>query len=281
MAVRYVAGEDAEAAIAVVRRLADEGCAATLDVLGEDVEGEERALQAVEDYCCLLDPLNRAEAEVDAGISIKLSQLGVRLFAELALTNLERVVERAGTAGRRVRIDMEDSSLTSVTLKIYRTLVARFSNVGVVLQAYMRRSVDDLRDLLPLRPDVRIGKGIYRESPAIALTDEGEIRENFLRLVDLLLENAGRAAIATHDESLVDAALARFSSLIPEERAQHEFQMLLGVGGSLRQKIQAAGMRVRVYVPFGSSWYAYSLRRLRENPTIAGYVLKDFLARRR
>lgn len=275
VARRYIAGLSVEEALEKVRQGARRDCRATLDILGENVDRQELARGAREGYCKLLARV--AEADLPAGISIKLSQLGVRHSAESASTHLARVLECARDVGRFVRIDMEDSSLTSTTLEIYRQLRARFDHVGVALQAYLRRSLDDLAALLPLQPDVRVCKGIYREPPEIAYLEREEVRQNFLDLLDRLLEGGGRAAVATHDPVLVDAALERLRRLGEKERERHEFQMLLGVGERLRERILAAGMRLRVYVPFGPNWYPYCLRRLRENPTIARYVLRDLL----
>ncbi len=279
VARRYIAGTGVDDALETVRAIARSGCRATLDILGEDVHDEQLASEARDAYCSLLERVEAAG--LPSGISVKLSQLGARFSEELTRSNVEAVVRCAADRGRFVRIDMEDSSLTSLTLATYAGLAREHRNVGVVLQAYLRRSADDLRELMPLGPDVRICKGIYREPPSIAFTGRDEIRESFLRLLDILLEGGGRAAVATHDPPLVDAALERFARLPAEERERHEFQMLLGVGDALRPGILEAGMRLRIYVPFGERWHAYSLRRLRENPAIAGYVFRDLFGPRR
>jgi proline dehydrogenase len=280
VARRYIAGASMADALRVVDALGRAGCRATVDVLGEDVRGQDASKAARDAYLSLLDALHQASAP--AGISVKLSQLGARLSPELAFANVAPIVERACAAGRFVRLDMEDSSMTSLTLDLYRRLLAERgpetgSRLGVVLQAYLKRSPSDARSLLPLRPEVRLCKGIYREPPAIALTDRQAIREQFVSLLDILIDGGARVAVATHDPPLVDAALDRLGRLPAAERRCHEFQMLLGVGETIRPRIQAAGMRLRIYVPFGPHWHAYSIRRLRENPTIARYVIYNLL----
>lgn len=275
VARRYIAGVTLEEALARVQSLAREGFCATLDILGEDVDDEERARQACDAYCGLLEQI--AARAAPAGISVKLSQLGIRISDLLARQLLHRVVGRASQVKRFVRIDMEDSSLTSATLDVYREMRRAHENVGVVLQSYLRRSVDDLRSLAPLKPDVRICKGIYREPPEIAYHDRDSVRASYLELLGRLLADGGRAAVATHDRELVSRSLALLDGA-GASTSSHEFQMLLGVGRELRPLITARGWRLRIYVPFGRNWHAYSVRRLRESPDIAGHVLRDLLA---
>ncbi len=271
---RYIAGLSVEEAFETVRSLSRQGMKATLDILGEDVFEAPDARAACDAYCRLLARI--AGENLPSGISIKLSQLGARFSEESAFQLAEETVRCAQIHGRFVRIDMEDSSLTALTLGIYRHLAGKYPNAGVALQAYLRRSAGDLDELLPLRPDIRLCKGIYVEPESKAFKDSEEIRRNFLLLLDKVLSHGGRAAVATHDPILVEQALERLRRLGPE-RERHEFQMLLGVGEALRPRILSAGCRLRIYIPFGPKWHAYSLRRLRENPRLAQYVLKDFL----
>ncbi len=278
VARRYIAGVTLEEALARVQSLAEQGYSATLDILGEDVGEEESARLACDAYCNLLEAISARG--VPSGISVKLSQLGILLSHDLVRQLLTRVVDRAARLKRFVRIDMEDSSLTSVTLDVYKEMRRTHDNVGVVLQSYLRRSVDDLRSLAALKPDVRICKGIYREPPDIAYQDREMVRNSFLELLERILADGGRAAIATHDKVLVSKSLARLNDA-GASRSSHEFQMLLGVAEGLRSMISSGGWRVRIYVPFGRNWHAYSVRRLRENPDIAGHVLRDLFRKKR
>ncbi len=277
VARRYIAGLDIDAAVRVVRDLAAGGLHATLDVLGEGVRRPEDADAACHAYRAVLDRI--ASEALPSGVSIKLSQLGLALDPSLARKNVETVVEHAERAGRFVRIDMEDSSTTDATLAIYRDLRARHSKLGIVLQACLRRSEADVRALLPLAPDVRVCKGIYVEPASVAFHDPDEIRRKFLALVQLLLEGRARVAIATHDPVIVEESL-RLTDRLGFGPETHEFQMLLGVGEQLRATLLSRRQKVRIYVPFGVHWYPYSLRRLRENPRIAGYVIRDLFRRK-
>src|SRR2546422_4925700 len=276
VARRYIAGTRLDDAARVIQGLRDQGLHATLDFLGESVNRKEEADQAREAYLAALERIHADS--LPSGISVKLSQLGLHFSASLARSNLETLVKRAREIDRFVRIDMEDSTTTDDTLGIYRELRPRYPNVGVVLQAYLRRSLADARSLLYLGADVRICKGIYVEPPELAYKDPDEIRRSYLGLLLLLLEGGPRVAIATHDPTLVGEALRLTEG--PAAAGRHEFQMLLGVGGALRERIRSSGRRLRVYVPYGQMWYAYSLRRLRENPRIAGYVFRDLVLRR-
>jgi len=210
-----------------------------------------------------------------SGISVKLTALGLELDHELCRDNLESVVRDAAARGNFVRIDMEDSSTTERTLQLYRTLRAEgHTYVGVVLQAYMRRTLDDVPGL----DDVRLCKGIYVEPHSIAFRDFDDVRTNYLQALEKLVGQGSYVAIATHDEYLLDSALRVVSDAgIPRDR--YEFQMLLGVRPERGDELVAAGHRVRVYVPYGTHWYEYSLRRLQENPKIAGYIAADTVGR--
>ena len=217
-----------------------------------------------------LDVLDAIAADgLDANLSVKLTALGLLLDPELARANLKRIVAR----GTFVRIDMEDSSTTDATLALYRDLVAEgFDNVSVVLQAALKRTEDDARELAGA--NVRLCKGIYIEPAAISYRDFDDIRASFARTLHVLLEGGCYVGIATHDEWLVERALEeiRERQLTPD---RYEFQMLLGVRRDLGNRLVADGHRLRIYVPFGRQWYEYSLRRLQENPKVAGYVAGD------
>jgi proline dehydrogenase len=268
---RYIAGPALEDAVRVVRELNAAGKHATVDVLGEEITnaGEARAIAAQ-----YHDVLARIDADrLESGISVKLTALGLELDLDLCRDNLEAVVTDAAARGTFVRIDMEDSSTTDRTLRLYRELRGEgHVNIGVVLQAYMRRTMDDIDDL----DDVRLCKGIYIEPPEIAYREYDAVRANYVRALEKLFANGAQVAIATHDEYLIGEAL-RIVRDVPQDR--YEFQMLLGVRPERADALVRDGHRVRVYVPYGTHWYEYSVRRLQENPKIAGYVASDTLGR--
>ncbi len=269
---RYVAGESLEEALAVVRTLNREGCMATLDVLGEDVTRLDETEDTVVEYVRALDAL--AREGLDSNISVKLSALGLKIDAAECRRQFGRILDAAERLSTFVRIDMEDSSVTEETIQVFLESRARQEKVGLVLQAYLHRTRADTERMKAIRANLRICKGIYVEPPAIAFQGREEIRDNYAALVDSLLEAGCYVGIATHDEVLVERALATIKRLsLPREA--YEFQMLLGVAGDLRRRLVSAGHRLRVYVPFGRSWYGYSLRRLKENPAIAGHILRN------
>jgi proline dehydrogenase len=274
----YIAGERLDDAVALVRRLNAGGMTATLDVLGEHITRLEEADGPRDSYLGVLEAIDRER--LDGNVSIKLTQLGLKLDPDACYRNLLAVVRRAAELGNFVRLDMEDSSCTDETLGIYRRLRAEgLENVGVVLQAMLRRTLDDADDLGRARARVRLCKGIYVEPRPIAWRDREIIRRNFVLVLERLLDAGCHVGIATHDELLVWEAL-RIVRLKDLPREAYEFQMLLGVDEELRGILVARGEPLRVYVPFGRQWYAYSVRRLRENPRLAGMVARAALGRR-
>ncbi|GJQ20463.1 MAG: proline dehydrogenase [Bacteroidia bacterium] len=269
---RYIAGSRLADAVAVVQKLNAQNMMATLDILGEDVLERGKAESIRNEWIRVLDEIR--ERRLDSNISVKLSQVGFRIDPDFCYGILRSIVRAAHERGNFVRIDMEDSTMTTATLAQYRKLRAEgFENVGVVIQAYLRRSDADVRDLVKMKANVRLCKGIYRESPDIAYQDRDEIRRSFGLLMRVLIENGCYVGIATHDDYLIDKAYELIQKNNPD-RNRYEFQMLLGVREQLRSSIVAAGHRLRVYVPYGDQWYSYSVRRLKENPQIAGYVLR-------
>ena len=255
------------------------GCSATVDVLGEDSTNEEQVIAAVDLY---LKVIRGIQAEsLDCWVSVKLSEMGLRFDVGRCKEAMLVLLSAAREHGLFVRIDMEDSSVTEVTLDIYRDLRKHFDNVGVVIQSCLRRSEQDVADLMSTGPtDVRLCKGIYIEPEEIAFRDADEIRDSFSELLDQLFEgSATRVGIATHDPILVTRAEESISKL-GIDKGRYEFQMLLGVAGTLRRKLVAKGHPLRVYVPFGELWYNYSIRRLRENPNIAGHIIRNLFSRR-
>ncbi|MFQ5601973.1 MAG: proline dehydrogenase family protein [bacterium] len=272
---RYIAGPTLDHAVSVVKKLNTAGCCATLDVLGEHIHNKGDAEKAVQQYLIALDRIH--QEKLDANISVKLTMLGLKLGFDFCLQNVRKLVEHAEQLKNFVRIDMEDSSCTSDTLKIYHTLKQDFDNVGFVIQAYMRRSLQDIRAQANrhAKINVRLCKGIYNEPREIAYKDKEIINWNFTQLLHELLSNGHYAGIATHDEKLVWEAYKLIDKL-KLKKDDFEFQMLLGVDEELRNLILKDGYKLRVYVPFGQQWYEYSTRRLKENPQVAGHIIKNF-----
>ena len=271
---RYIAGDTLQEAVSTIRNLNDEGCVATIDLLGESTESKADAASKLKDYEKVLDALD--EHDLNSGISVKLTGLGLTLNEELCRANLEEIIEYAAARDRFVRVDMEDSPYTEATLNMVGDMYGRHENTGAVLQAYMRRSIEDVQNIIGAGFSVRLCKGIYDEPRAIAYKDFDTVRQNYIFLLDELLKGGVYVGIATHDEFLIWHALRLIHQLeVPENR--YEFQMLLGVDEQLRSILVDSGHKLRVYVPFGEDWYEYSTRRLRENPKIAGYVTKDVI----
>jgi proline dehydrogenase len=273
----YIAGETLDAAVDKVRALTVEGCIATMDVLGEEVTRREETEAFTEQY---LEVLDRIDSEkLHSNISIKPTALGLEIDLELCEANLRRLLTRASELNNFVRIDMEDSTTTTCTLDLYRKLKNDYDNVGVVLQSYLFRSMEDIQSLIPLGVSVRVCKGIYVEPKEIAYKNRQDIRNNFMDMVEALLTAGCYVGIATHDRQLIDRSVEMVRNL-DLETDKYEFQMLLGVEANLRRQIIADGHAMRVYVPFGEHWYAYSTRRLKENPAVAGHVFKNIFAAR-
>jgi len=276
-AMRYIAGENLEDAVRVLRTLHLKNMMGTVDVLGENISTREESLLAVKACEEVLHSIQ--ENHLQAYLSIKLTQFGLRVDEEFCYANVRSLLNMARSYKNFVRIDMEDSSITSATLKLYERLrLDGFENVGVVIQAYLRRSEEDIKPLMEKKANVRLVKGIYVEPEAIAFRDREEIRGNYLKLLKKLLEAKCYVGIATHDDFLVQGAY-RYIQEMNLGKSDYEFQMLYGVRVKLRDQIVASGHRMRIYVPFGRQWYSYSMRRFKENPQIARYVLQAFLSR--
>jgi proline dehydrogenase len=264
-ASRYIAGATLADAAGCVRVLNADGKLATVDVLGEEITHADEARAIARAYLDVFAAIERER--LDSNVSVKLTALGLKLSYDLCRENLLEVLAQ----GRFVRIDMEDSSTTDDTLRLYRELrEAGHENVGIVLQAYLRRTLDDVRGLADLKSNVRLCKGIYVEPPSLAYSDAGSVRASFVQSLDALIDTGATVAAATHDEALIREALARD---VPE------LQMLLGVREDRASELVAEGRRVRIYVPFGEQWYAYSLRRLQENPAMATTIARATVTR--
>lgn len=274
---RYIAGEEIADAVRVMRELNAQRMMATLDVLGEDIHLRDEAIAARDKILQVFDVI--AQERLDSNVSIKLTQLGLKLDKIFCLENARIIVAKAKELNNFVRIDMEDSSCTDNTIGIYRELRKDFSNVGIVLQAYLRRTEDDAKKLIAdgLK-NFRLCKGIYIEPESIAFTSRDEINSNFIHVLELMLKSKAYVGIATHDDEVIRAAY-RIITDLRLQKSEYEFQMLLGVRADLRTKIIRDGHRLRVYVPFGKHWYQYSLRRFKENPQVAGYVVKALFRR--
>ena len=274
---RYIAGEELDDALRLVRLLNDQGKLATIDVLGEEIAEPDEARAIAGAYREAFEAIERGR--LDSNVSIKPTALGLKLGYDLFRSNLVDVVSDAARRGNFVRIDMEDSSTTDDTLRAYRELRnSGFENVGVVLQARLKRTLADLAELADLRPNVRLCKGIYLEPAEIAYRDFDSVRASFVQALEELLGLGCYVGIATHDEWLLEQG-QRLVITHGLGREDYEFQMLLGVRPALGDELVRGGHRLRIYTPFGRHWYAYSLRRLQENPKLAGYIAADTVGR--
>jgi proline dehydrogenase len=274
LAGRFVAGDTLDDAVGTAHRLNREGLLVSLDLLGEEVGDRDSAILATAEYLASIDRI-RAE-DLDANISVKPTQLGLAIDVGLAAENIERLAVVAARLGTTVTIDMEDSRYTASTVDLYEEAQARHGNLGIALQAYMRRTPEDLARLIPLGGHIRLCKGAYLEPDEVALTSKGEVDEAFADQLRTLMTSSGaKPAIATHDPDLVDLTRA----LANERTTPFEFQMLYGVRSDLQRSLVAEGFPVRVYLPFGSEWYPYLTRRLAERPANAWFFAKSMFTR--
>ena len=274
IARRYVAGESSQEALKIVQRLNKNGYSVTLDILGEHSKNKPEAQSITNEYSDLYENIHNQK--LDCNISIKPTHIGLDIGEDFARTNLITLLNKAHETSNFLRIDMESSDVTDTTLDLYNECKKEYSKVGTVLQAYLHRSEEDLKMLsTDISCNFRLCKGIYRESPEIAIQKRGEINYNFLKLLRYAFDNKIYVGIATHNLELLKKTYDIIDELkIPTDK--FEFQVLYGVpmSGWLEKHIEN-GYKVRVYVPFGKDWYAYSIRRLKENHDIAGYILKD------
>ena len=275
----YIAGETLDQALAIVESLADRGMGSTIDVLGEAISRREEAEATRDAYLAAIERLgasDRPAAHV-RNVSVKLTALGLGIDDRLVHDNVDAIAAAMQQAGGFVRIDMEDSPWTDATLELYRSLRdAGRDNLGIVVQAYLKRSRADVEALAAEGARVRVVKGIYVEPEAIAWRDMATINRNYVDLCRILAEAGCHAAYATHDDRLITGCLDLVERLdVPRDR--YEFQMLLGVREERRDDLVDQGHPMRVYVPFGAQWYEYSVRRLRENPRVAGQVAEATL----
>ena len=281
VASRFVAGTDREAAIQTTRALNDKGILVTLDYLGESCTSEGEALQARAEILRLLDDIHRNNLQ--ANVSLKPTQLGLKIDSELALDNICALVEKAKSVGNFIRIDMEDHPTTDATLSLYRHLrhTAGLDNVGVVIQSYLYRSEEDIERLIEDGARVRLCKGAYAEPAEVAYPQKADVDANYLNLSRLLLSSNARTngvypAFATHDEAMIDdiKLYVKANKISPET---FEFQMLYGIRRDVQERLVKEGYRVRVYVPYGTAWYPYFVRRLAERPANIWFFISNFV----
>lgn len=271
-AKKYIAGDTLDDAVRVTKELNANGILATIDVLGEAVNTKRESELAKKECLEVLDAINHHK--LNSNLSLKPTQLGLTIDKDFCYAQISEILEKAKGYNNFVRIDMEDSSTTDLTFDLFNKMKEKYSNVGVVVQAYLRRTFDDVEKQNKLATNYRICKGIYVEPEEIAFKGRQEVRDNFLKVLELILDNGNYVGIATHDEYLVEGAY----ELIKKKnisKDKFEFQMLYGVRENLRDKINADGYKIRIYVPFGEHWYKYSIRRLQENPQLAWYIAKS------
>jgi proline dehydrogenase len=277
-ALRFVAGETIDDAIAAIRALNAGGILATVDHLGENVESEADARRAVDDYLAVLERIGREGVQSHA--SLKLTQLGLDIGVEFCRSNVARIVNKAKAIGAFIRIDMESSDYTARTLDVFYSLRQEFDNVGIVIQSYLYRSKDDVAVLCQAGANVRLCKGAYNEPHDRAYPHKSDVDASYVALTHMLLAESARArgafcAIATHDPKMIGAARAYIAEHeVPRDR--YEFQMLYGIRRDLQEQLAGEGFPVRVYVPYGTEWYPYFMRRLAERPANVWFILRNF-----
>lgn len=272
VAKKYIAGDILDDAVRITQDFAKQDGMTTIDVLGEFVTSKEEATAEKEESLRVLDAIKKFD--LPTTLSVKSTSQGLDIDEEFAYQNIKEIVTKANEYGIFVRLDMENSPYTDKILNFYRRFRAEgLDNVGIVLQAYMRRTEDDINSLLALKPSIRLCKGIYKEDSSIAFQGKEEIRENYKKLLRLILNNEMYVGIATHDEMLILDALTEIEKR-GLSKENYEFQMLLGVREKRRDNILSQGHPMRIYVPYGTDWYGYATRRLKENPEMAGNIFK-------
>jgi proline dehydrogenase len=276
MTTRFVAGEDIEEAIAAIRVINARGATASFDHLNESVENRAETEEEVREYLRILERID--QTGIRSNVSIKLTQFGLEIDPELAYTNAREIVDDAARRGNFVRVDMEGSNVTQVTLDIFQRLRAEYglNDVGIVLQSYLYRTLEDAKALLKLPARIRICKGAYNEGPDVAFADKKDVDDNYVRVMQLLLSSGIYHGIATHDERMIDETVS-FAQREGISKDAFEFQMLYGVRRDLQEKLARDGYNMRVYVPYGKHWYPYFMRRLAERPANIWFVMKNML----
>ena len=271
---RFIAGETSDQAVAAIKELNARGCSASFDHLNESVDSIAETDGEVREYLNVLAKID--ESQINSNVSIKLTQFGLDIDPELAYRNARTVVENAARRGNFVRVDMESSAVTQVTIDIFKRLRSEFglNDVGIVLQSYLRRTYDDAQDLLKIPARIRICKGAYNEPPEVAFPDKKDVDENYVRVMKLLLSSGTYHGIATHDPHMINATI-RYAREQGIGKEAFEFQMLYGIRRDLQEKLAGDGYNMRVYVPYGKHWYPYFMRRLAERPANIWFVMKN------
>ena len=276
---RFVAGETLDEAIQVVKKLNQQGLQVTFDLLGESVTKESEAREAKDGYLRALDAI--ASNKVASHVSVKLTQMGLDLNSDLGLDNMRQIIGKANKVGTFVRIDMEDSKRTQATLNIFKTLREEFDNVGIVIQSYLYRSEADMQALKQMHANVRLCKGAYKEPAEVAFPEKKDVDANYIKLAQAYLEPNGTPfgdgaylALATHDEKMINWA-KQYTTEHHIDRGHFEFQMLYGIRPDLQRRLAAEGYKMRVYVPYGSHWYPYFMRRLAERPANVIFLISN------
>ncbi|RJG23142.1 proline dehydrogenase family protein [Paenibacillus thiaminolyticus] len=270
---RFVAGEQIADAIAAVRELNEAGIVATLDHLGEFILTEEEAQESTQ--FCIRTLQEIEKSGVRSNLSLKMTQLGLDLSRELCMRNMRAILDTAAACGNFVRIDMEDYAHNEASLDIFSELREEYGDtVGLVIQAYLYKSADDIDNLHRFQPNLRLVKGAYKESPDVAYPNKEDVDRNFLHIIEQHLRNGDYAAIATHDDKIIQH-VKQFVIEHNIPRSQFEFQMLYGIRNQAQRALAHEGYTMRIYVPFGNDWYGYFMRRLAERPANVGFVLKS------
>jgi proline dehydrogenase len=274
MSGRFVAGDTSDEALAAAKRLNEEGFRVTLDLLGESVSDRSTAERAASEYRESLEEICASDAV--STISLKLTQLGLEIDPDFCRENLLGIVRRAAELDNFVRIDMESSEHTGPTLDIFYKVFAEYRNVGIVIQSYLYRSEDDISELVRLGAPVRLCKGAYAEHESVAFQSKKDVDDNFVRLMRMLLDGGSPTAIATHDERMIDATLEHAQRRgIPDDA--FELQMLYGVRRDYQKRLVHNGLNMRIYLPYGSQWYSYFMRRMAERPANLLFVVRAAL----
>ncbi|HXI62537.1 MAG TPA: proline dehydrogenase family protein [Pyrinomonadaceae bacterium] len=276
LTTRFIAGETTDEAVAAIREINARGCSASFDHLNESVSSVEATKDEVREYLHLLELID--QTGINSNVSIKLTQFGLEIDPELAYQNAHSIVEDAARRGNFVRIDMEGSNVTQATIDVFKRLRAEFglNDVGIVLQSYLRRTMDDARELLKIPARIRLCKGAYDEPASVAYPDKKDVDDNYVRVMQLLLRSGTYHGIATHDPKMIEATI-EFVQREGIGKDAFEFQMLYGIRRDLQEQLARDGYGMRVYVPYGKHWYPYFMRRLAERPANIWFVLKNFL----
>lgn len=271
---RFVAGATLESALHTIALLNKDGMMVTIDHLGEFVQNEDEAVEMTNK--CIEALVGIAQYNVDSNLSLKLTSMGLDISKELCLSNMKNILSVAREKNILIRIDMEDYAHLELTLDVFEQLKNEYENVGLVLQSYLYRSLDDLKKLIPEKTNLRLVKGAYKESSRVAFEDKKEVDLNFVKMIELQLMSGNYAGIATHDDAIIQA----IKTFIKEHQISpelFEFQMLYGIRTELQKQLIKEGFRVRIYVPYGKDWYGYFMRRLAERPANVGFIIKGIV----